>query len=122
MKLEGILKYARSLAPEESIWRSNINGDEDCFNMKIIERDIKNGIPYGHVLCTTRIGFARYGNWKRFKIKLRNGLSKAEIDDKLKEYVNYYNVCIQAKKSYADGFKKYVQSTGGHRGNPVWMD
>ena len=122
MKLESILKYARSLAPEESVWRSNVNGDKDYFSMKIVDRDTKSGVAYGHVLCTTSIGFSRYGTWKKFTIKLRNNLTKAEVEERLKEYVNYYNDCVQTRKSYADGFKSYVQSTGGHRGNPVWMD
>lgn len=122
MKLESILKYARSLAPEESVWRSNVNGDNDYFSMKIVDRDTKSGVAYGHVLCTTSIGFARYGNWKQFKVKLKNGLTKEQINVLLKDYLAYYNDCVQARKSYADGFKNYVQSTGGHRGNPVWMD
>ena len=122
MKLESILKYARSLVPEEVIWRTNIRGDNDYFTMKIIYRDTKNGIPYSHVLCTTSVGHARYGNWKRFKIKLKNGLSKAQIAEELKNYVEYYNSCIVYRKSYINGFKNYVRETGGHRGNPVWMD
>lgn len=33
-------------------------------------------------------------------------------------FVKYYN----AEVSYADSFRKHIQSTGGHRGNPVYMD
>lgn len=122
MNLESMLKYARSLVPDESIWRTNIKGDNDYFYMKIIKRDTEKGIKFGHVLCSTNIGYARYGTWKKFNIKLKNGLTKAEIEDRLKEYINYYNECIQTRKSYAEGFKNYVIETGGHKGNPVWMD
>ncbi len=122
MKLESILKFARGLVPEESIWRTNISGDLDYFNMKIVKRDTKNGIPFGHVLCTTGIGHARYGNWKKFNVKLRNGLTKAQVEEQLKNYIEYYRSCKGIRKSYADGFASHVRETGGHRGNPVWMD
>ncbi len=122
MKLESILKHARSLVPEESIWRTNITGDNDYFSMKIIKKDTTNSILFGHVLCTTSIGHARYGKWKRFSIKLKNGLTKIQVEERLKEYIEYYNSCVNCRKSYADGFASHVRETGGHCGNPVWMD
>jgi len=120
MKLDGIKKIIRAQIPEERIWRSNIAGDDDYFYVKIIEKSEK--VKKGYVHCITNIGHRRYGSWKQFDIKIKDGTTKRHVLGMIENLVKYYNSCIGAKESYAEGFRQHVEATGGHNGNPVWMD
>ncbi len=120
MNLENIQKLIRKHIPEERIWRSNINGDDDYFYVKIVEKS--NIVKKGYVQCTTSIGHRRYGEWRKFNIKFYNRATKIEVLNRIQNLVEYYNSCNKTSKSHAEGFRQYVEATGGHSGNPVWMD
>lgn len=118
LSIEEIKEYVRSLCPKESIWRSNISGDNDYFNVEIVYDDYDDQV----VRCTTSVGHARYGEWTKFKIDLDEWLTKSQIQDSLKEYIEYYNKCAKVPEAYASGLAAHIKATGGHKGNPVWMD
>lgn len=118
LSIPQIYEYARSLCPQESIWRSNIRGDNDYFSIEMVYDDCDDQV----VRCTTSVGHARYGSWIRFKIDLDEWLTKSQVKDLLKEYIEYYNKCAKVPESYASGLVEHIKATGGHRGNPVWMD
>ena len=120
MNLKDIQETVRKYIPEESIWRSNINGDNDYFNVEIVERSAT--VKKGYVHCTTSIGFRRYGEWTKFNLKFYNGCTKREVLRRIENLVEYYEKCKGKSDSYGKGLREYISATGGHRGNPVWMD
>lgn len=120
MNLENIQKLVRKHVQEENIWRSNCVGDNDYFKVKIVEKS--ETVKKGYVHCTTSIGFRRYGEWKQFDIKFYNGTTKADVLHRIQDFVEYYENCKGKSESYSKGLQDYIRATGGHRGNPVWMD
>jgi len=121
MNLQSIEKLVRKLVPQERIWNSNINGDFDYFTIKLITKE-NSHLNKAYLHMTTSIGFRRYGNWRKFNIKLFNGMTKQDVLSSISNYVEYYNERARVPESYAKGLYEHIQSTGGHRGNPVWMD
>jgi len=118
MKLENIQKLVRKFAPKQKIWNSNINGDFDFFNVDIKTND--KGKQYLHV--TSSIGFARYGEWKKFDIIIPNNSTKKYVLENIESYIAYYNTRAKVPEAYANGFAAHIKATGGHSGNPVYMD
>lgn len=120
MNLQAIQKTVRKYVPEESIWRTNIVGDNDYFKVEIVERSAT--VKKGYVHCTTSIGFRRYGEWTKFDIKIPNGTKKSTVVTRIINLIRYYEKCKGKSDSYGKGLQEYIKATGGHRGNPVWMD
>jgi len=118
MKLENIQKLVRKFVPKQEIWNSNINGDFDFFNVDI--KTNEKGKQYLHL--TTSVGFRRYGHWKKFNIVIPNNSTKKDVLMKIQDYVEYYNTRAKVPESYAKGFLEHIKATGGHAGNPVYMD
>lgn len=120
MNLQSIQKLIKKHVPEENIWRTNIVGDNDYFNVEIVERSTT--VKKGYVHCTTSIGHRRYGEWTKFNIRIYNGTTKTDVLYRIQDFVEYYNKCKGKSESYGKGLQEYIKATGGHRGNPVWMD
>ena len=71
---------------------------------------------------TTNIGFSRYGQWKKFDIVIRDGATKNEVMNSISDYVKYFHECSRTLDAYSSGFAEHINRTGGHNGNPVFMD
>ena len=121
MNLQSIEKLVRKLVPQECIWNSNIVGDNDYFKVMLITKE-NSELNKAYLHLTTSVGFRRYGTWTKFNIKLFNGMTKDEVMLRVSSYVEYYNKRAKVPENYTKGLMEHIKATGGHSGNPVWMD
>lgn len=103
MTLDLIAETAKEMIPDRIVQRSNLKGDFDVFDIDIVKKS--KGIPKGYVHITTNIGFARYGQWTRFDIKIPNGSPKEYVLSVLKGVQDYYNECIN--KEFSTEYSMY---------------
>ncbi len=113
MNSQEIKSTIREFIPKKEIWRSNMAGDYDFFKIKVKDNS---------VFLETAIGHSRYGKWKNFNIELKEGVSREVLLSTIAPVVDYYEECLGSKNAYANGFANYIEKTGGHKGNPVYMD
>ena len=74
------------------------------------------------VILTTYAGHSFYGEWTKFNIELRVPISKTDVNKRIKKYKEYQDKMSGRLQAYGKGLADYVKATGGHKGNPVWMD
>lgn len=74
------------------------------------------------ITLNTQPGGSYYGTWSKFNIKLTVPINKATVDNKIEKYLEYKQKKIGNLRGYSKGLSDYVKSTGGHHGNPVYMD
>ncbi len=70
----------------------------------------------------TSKGHAFHREWRKFDIDLVVPITKINVDKKIKIYKGYRDEMAGRLSSYGKGLADWVKSTGGHKGNPVWMD
>lgn len=76
----------------------------------------------GSKLVLSTFSTSSFSDYKKFNIELYPEMSKGQVDKLIKEYIKYYIQQIKKDERYRNRLTDYIKSTGGHRGNPVWMD
>ena len=71
---------------------------------------------------TTQAGHRYYGTWTQFDINLTVPIKTKQVLQKLEPLIEYQNKLNKRMAGYGAGLAAHIKSTGGHRGNPVWMD
>lgn len=84
--------------------------------------DFSKKVDKDKITLKTQAGGSYYGEWTKFNIVLKVPIKKEVVDKKLEDYKTYQQEMAQRYKNYGKGLSDYIKSTGGHHGNPVWMD
>ncbi len=71
---------------------------------------------------STQAGHSFYGEWTKYDIDLKVPITKDEVEKRMKKFVEYKEQMQGRHSKYGKGLADWVRSTGGHHGNPVWMD
>jgi len=119
MKLENIEKLIKKFITKETIQQGNIRHCVDIFHVDLIPGVKFKNIGYIHL--TTAIGHTRYGEWTKFNIKIKDGATRKEVMNSIKEYVEYFYSRTKRSENEAASFAAYY-STPRHQGNPIYLD